>query len=1259
MKKMLLLFFLGLLNPFLYGQNDVPSLRPPYKEIIEPSPKAASILSHTSIPVNLHQGAVNLSIPIYEIHAKDIKIPINLSYDGTGRKVSERASWVGLGWNLTGEGVITRIVKGLPDEAANGYLSSYKIWKDDYAQMYEQTQFVDRMKGNTDHQNGYSFACELSSGVRDTEPDEFYYNFLGYTGRIYFNSENSAPVLVPYENMDIVTCYLDNASNKWIIRTPCGKEVIFANRGIEYYNDGQLNSYTYPNTWYMTEVRSCSTPSNKVVFNYSELISSTEDLPSITPITFTYLEPEKNIHGEVCSNIIPPPNNSGDKYMLTRYLKSITYGDTEIKFDSDPNRGDTRYLYMRKLNAISILNKEKTVKSTIFLTSYFNGESSDFEEKRLRLDAINYQGHPEYYQFSYNEQVKLPSYFSTSIDHWGYFNDAGNGKYLIQSLNCEEEKWATSTHRARADRETNPNVVDTYMLNKIIYPTGGSTELEYEAHEYKEEDYSAKSFRINLDDNYAMLNCERTASNTLLNPLDRNYDIIVRFDRFQLESKRNVSIDMSSAGVSRAPRELRFYRFSTNAKSLTQDEIMAFAMGISPTYILKNSTEIDMEAGHYLVLAIKRKDISCTAISADINWCMKKLEKRFVGGVRIKEMKFITGTDTLTKHYTYYKNSIQQGGDKESSLRIFYEPRYIFNDFCSRSYACIYQEKRLGRIPYGGHLGYKEVMESQKSVNGTMGYTVYKYNNKGFYEDRDILLSKEMYDDNRRMIEKNKSNPLKIDLPQYKSCDYLSIDIVKIEKYLFENPFGQISNYTNIKWDIRDYKFGRSSWTGIDSTINTSYIYKDELLLDSVKTINVNSYNNPVYKRISATEVSDYNKKVRTEKIFANDDLLTYSDIVNKGLQNTVVEEKKFLLKEGKPSHKLEHYKYSYGINNNNVSLDNIEKLSGEQFFTVGNYLHNDKNNLIEKGDYNAPVLVYHWGYNNQYPVAKISNYQFISYESNTSLKSNLALLEGYTVIDDGNRASLELLNRNIRNNLPDDALITTYTYDPLIGVTSQTDPNGLATYYEYDDFGQLTAVKNSDNKLVSSHVYHYAEQPVSPQLSVAQTSLSFGSATSTQNVSVSSNISWTVSDNTSWISESPASGSGNGTVGISCSTNTSTNYRNGTVTITGGGISKTVNISQAGAIPPEYLNVSPLNILFNEYSSSHYVLVDSNVNWTVSNNVFWLSVSPSSGSNVGSFKIQSQTNLGLGSRNGTITVSGGGITKVINITQKGNSGDL
>jgi YD repeat-containing protein len=251
------------------------------------------------------------------------------------------------------------------------------------------------------------------------------------------------------------------------------------------------------------------------------------------------------------------------------------------------------------------------------------------------------------------------------------------------------------------------------------------------------------------------------------------------------------------------------------------------------------------------------------------------------------------------------------------------------------------------------------------------------------------------------------------------------------------------------------------------------------------------------------------------------------------------------------------------------------------------------------------------------------------------------------------------LLNRNIRNNLPDDALITTYTYDPLIGVTSQTDPNGLATYYEYDDFGQLTAVKNSDNKLVSSHVYHYAEQPVSPQLSVAQTSLSFGSATSTQNVSVSSNISWTVSDNTSWISESPASGSGNGTVGISCSTNTSTNYRNGTVTITGGGISKTVNISQAGAIPPEYLNVSPLNILFNEYSSSHYVLVDSNVNWTVSNNVFWLSVSPSSGSNVGSFKIQSQTNLGLGSRNGTITVSGGGITKVINITQKGNSGDL
>jgi len=58
--------------------------------------------------------------------------------------------------------------------------------------------------------------------------------------------------------------------------------------------------------------------------------------------------------------------------------------------------------------------------------------------------------------------------------------------------------------------------------------------------------------------------------------------------------------------------------------------------------------------------------------------------------------------------------------------------------------------------------------------------------------------------------------------------------------------------------------------------------------------------------------------------------------------------------------------------------------------------------------------------------------------------------------------------------------LVATYKYKPLVGVIEMTDPRGVTTYYDYDNFGRLKEIYMNENgvkKVIESYKYNYRKK--------------------------------------------------------------------------------------------------------------------------------------------------------------------------------------
>ncbi len=169
----------------------------------------------------------------------------------------------------------------------------------------------------------------------------------------------------------------------------------------------------------------------------------------------------------------------------------------------------------------------------------------------------------------------------------------------------------------------------------------------------------------------------------------------------------------------------------------------------------------------------------------------------------------------------------------------------------------------------------------------------------------------------------------------------------------------------------------------------------------------------------------------------------------------------------------------------------------------------------------------------------------------------------------------------------------------------------------------------------------------------------------STASVAVTSNVSpWTVEENVGWLTiDAPASGSNNGSFVVRASqTNITGSNRSADVTVGALGVTpQTVRVTQLAATPASITSLSISPTTFNPAPSggSRVITVTSNVDWIVSGNWSWFSVSANTGSNNGSFTITATPNNTGSFRSGNVTVTGGGKTETVTVSQDALVGEV
>ena len=487
----------------------------------QPSGAFSPVNGNANTGVDLYTGRLQASLPIFTLSSSDLKIPIALDYtSGGGVRPSDQNSIVGLGWALIAGGSISREVRGLPDEATNGYIGN--------ASNTLTTNNVGTLAVSTFNSPGSAVAnfdnvnnSTSSKALLDGEPDVFFIQTPSFSARFVFDQNGNAV----FQNATGITVahslYKNsaNASNTGIVVTDDkGNQYFFGSDSTSREQTSTSffgTAYRFVSTWYLSKI---------VLYNGKDVVNF--NYVSGTAYTVQGVQGSKDFEtGFNPYTGFPPTSPTGQfsgenvrvglfsytSFTPPKYLSSIVtkLGEADFSYTANANTNlnganpwELTTVTIKQLNPVLSSPNDIIRTYTLNYSEVESGINNGWpapipgpvliDQYRRLLSSITLAGNTAatatpitLFTLKYNQSASMPDRgLFQNVDYWGYANNLT----FEPDVSGEDDDWFELPD---IEREPSYYTVSTLSLyasllavNEIDSYQGDVVTMSYEPNSY-------------------------------------------------------------------------------------------------------------------------------------------------------------------------------------------------------------------------------------------------------------------------------------------------------------------------------------------------------------------------------------------------------------------------------------------------------------------------------------------------------------------------------------------------------------------------------------------------------------------------------------------------------------------------------------------------------------------------------------------------------------------------------------------------------